>query len=348
MGKFDNAIKELSSQFTKDAILEIEKYFKTLYNPYKSLILYLDRQGNRFDLESIKMAELRRKEFKHSVTSLYDEVYISYRDNISIDEAKLEILRYKKNKATSKTNFIKKHGLQRGTKKFIEFQLSSASSSENIKQKLGSDKAWMSWNRERSRRCPEFYIKKGIAHTYEEATKLVSEYQLNTAGVNRRYYENLGIYESEIHDIIEIIRSKQVQHSRNRKFLKEKHGKNWKEYYEIASTKYRLRMEELKVWLPLDILEEWEKYKRLVLFYTRSSTKAESDLIEGLENRSSEFHLDHIFSIKHGFVFNVDPKIIGSPINLRIITRHKNCSKSANSDISLEELLDLYENYKNS
>lgn len=53
-------------------------------------------------------------------------------------------------------------------------------------------------------------------------------------------------------------------------------------------------------------------------------------------------HLDHIFSIKAGFVNNINPVIISSICNLRFISYKENISKKDRCDINLEELLVLY------
>ena len=48
---------------------------------------------------------------------------------------------------------------------------------------------------------------------------------------------------------------------------------------------------------------------------------------------------DHMYSVKDGFINNVDPKIISHPANCRLLCHSKNASKGAGSCISLDELL---------
>jgi hypothetical protein len=62
-----------------------------------------------------------------------------------------------------------------------------------------------------------------------------------------------------------------------------------------------------------------------------------------LGERSRDKHLDHIYSILHGFRDGIDPIILGSIVNLRIIDSKMNQSKSMNSDFTKEELMKLYE-----
>ena len=58
--------------------------------------------------------------------------------------------------------------------------------------------------------------------------------------------------------------------------------------------------------------------------------------------RSSLYHIDHIYSVADGFRNNIDPKIISSICNLRLIDSEYNLKKGSKSDISIEELLENY------
>jgi len=64
-----------------------------------------------------------------------------------------------------------------------------------------------------------------------------------------------------------------------------------------------------------------------------------------LKRGRNKFHLDHIYSIIDGFNNSVPPKIIASPINLRMLTENKNVVKNGNSHMSLEQLYFLYEQF---
>lgn len=54
---------------------------------------------------------------------------------------------------------------------------------------------------------------------------------------------------------------------------------------------------------------------------------------------------DHIFSIREGYDFDIDPKIISHPANCQLLKHSKNISKNKKSSISLEELLTRIENF---
>ncbi len=93
--------------------------------------------------------------------------------------------------------------------------------------------------------------------------------------------------------------------------------------------------------IPDHQLNDFELYRRLVNRETSKSIR--ENKIEDINNRSKEFHLDHIFSIKMGFMKSILPQIIGSLINLRIIESYYNRTKNWKSDFTKEELFTLYE-----
>lgn len=115
--------------------------------------------------------------------------------------------------------------------------------------------------------------------------------------------------------------------SRQEKWMKTLYTNNTKE--ELYSWAKKLSESELT--------DLKEYYKEVSKYTKRAAHK-----VNNIELRSNDYHLDHIFSIKEGYKNNVDPKIIGSVVNLRIVTKSKNCSKKSNCDISLEELVEKY------
>jgi len=93
-------------------------------------------------------------------------------------------------------------------------------------------------------------------------------------------------------------------------------------------------------------IKKFNFYKESVYKETRITISKYKNLIENIELRGRNYHLDHIFSIIDGFNNNVDPKIIAHVINLRIVNYHKNCSKHKRSDITLNELLKKIEKFE--
>lgn len=54
---------------------------------------------------------------------------------------------------------------------------------------------------------------------------------------------------------------------------------------------------------------------------------------------------DHMYSVKEGFINNVDPSIISHPANCKLLVHSDNNKKKTTSSITLEELLDRIEKW---
>ncbi len=93
-------------------------------------------------------------------------------------------------------------------------------------------------------------------------------------------------------------------------------------------------------------IEEKEKYRTVVDILTSRNYIKYFYLINpsGLP-RNNKYHLDHIYSVANGFENNIHPKIISSPINLRIISKRRNMNKSYYSLYTKEELYFLYNQF---
>lgn len=317
-----------------------------------TILRFAIKMQSRWDVNKIKEAFVLGKELnKNKKTLFYDEQYVSLSNNVSLLQAREIIQDMKVKKTTNLQGFIVRHGEEKGKELFEKFKLTSKSSTDVIKQNLeikyGNQwqQEWINYNKNNSRRCSEFYISRNLASSEEEAKKLVIEYQLNTSGVHLEYYLNRGYSEQDIKDFLDIINAKKKLHKRNRNFLKQKYGNKWLEVYEKSAAEYRKKMEDRGAWIKLEDLDEWTKYRSRVEFLTEQSIRLE--VIPNIENRSNEWHLDHIFSIKQGFVCFVEPEIIASPVNLRIISQIQNCSKQARCDISLKDLYCSYTKWKN-
>lgn len=57
---------------------------------------------------------------------------------------------------------------------------------------------------------------------------------------------------------------------------------------------------------------------------------------------------DHMISIKDGFRFGIDPKLIAHPANCKLMVHSENISKNKNSSITIEELIERINNWGNS
>lgn len=87
---------------------------------------------------------------------------------------------------------------------------------------------------------------------------------------------------------------------------------------------------------------EYELYRTAVWRFSNRSFK--KYMIGQIRDRHN--HLDHILSIVDGFKYKVPAEILGSICNLRIICGQVNRKKSYRSDITVEQLLERYNNEK--
>lgn len=90
--------------------------------------------------------------------------------------------------------------------------------------------------------------------------------------------------------------------------------------------------------IPDDLVSDRDLYYRKVIACTNKTVRN----YPHLQERTSEFHLDHKYSIRQGFVNGVNPEIIGSIHNLEILSASENCSKRADCSISLNELVEAH------
>lgn len=97
--------------------------------------------------------------------------------------------------------------------------------------------------------------------------------------------------------------------------------------------------------IPIESIEEFTKYSKKVRYLTRSTFMRHKKIIDGYELKeidSKNYHLDHIYSISDGFINKIDPEIISSYHNLRVIRRVDNLEKGRKSDIELDYLIKIY------
>lgn len=95
----------------------------------------------------------------------------------------------------------------------------------------------------------------------------------------------------------------------------------------------------------LETKTEYKEYVRLVLIKTYRSIKKNSSKIENWKSKKEKegYSLDHKYSIKEGFLNNIDPGIIGHYKNLEVILFKENSSKKTKCSITLDELLSKME-----
>lgn len=88
--------------------------------------------------------------------------------------------------------------------------------------------------------------------------------------------------------------------------------------------------------------DNFDLYMFEVIRLTEITYRDNKSIIDPHSYRGSDYHLDHIFSKYDGFINNIDPKIISSKVNLKMVKSTYNLSKGKKSDISLIELMERY------
>jgi len=102
--------------------------------------------------------------------------------------------------------------------------------------------------------------------------------------------------------------------------------------------------------VPDELLSLYSIYKRKVFHFTHKAKKIKFKKEElskrGKSGMDGALQIDHIYSIFEGFINNISPEIIGHPANLQLTTWEYNDDKKSKSDITLNELYELIDDYK--
>jgi hypothetical protein len=114
----------------------------------------------------------------------------------------------------------------------------------------------------------------------------------------------------------------------------------------IKKDEIRKTMEEKGLWIPLDLVSDFELYKRAVCGITQKNVHLIPNYDPSIRGRCSlaedNHQIDHILSITDGFKQGIAPEILGSIANLRFIPWQDNLSKWSDSHITAEELIELF------
>jgi len=108
------------------------------------------------------------------------------------------------------------------------------------------------------------------------------------------------------------------------------------EWYDITIRKTH---EDLGLWVTRSNRTDWSRYKQNVKRITQRNW-----LLHGYEYNKGLYddHLDHKYSIYNGFKYNVPVEVIGSIVNLQILSARENQTKRESNSITLEQLVTEY------
>lgn len=91
----------------------------------------------------------------------------------------------------------------------------------------------------------------------------------------------------------------------------------------------------------------FKRYRRLVDMFTKELdiSKLQHSCKRGLSGTPGAYQLDHMYSVKDGWLNDIPAHIVGSIANVKFIPWEDNLRKSAKSSITKEELLERYQCY---
>lgn len=309
--------------------------------------------------------------------SPYNPDWVMVRDNCSREEAEKIIADYKRSKATTLENFIRKHGEEKGRELFAKFQKTSVSRKpEMFKTKEEYDY----FNRSNTPRCPEYWLSRNLATSISEARELVSNYQLTNSGTHLNFYLERGYSRDEaIKILLEINKRKIVKFAKiSYKYLmNEKKLSTYEAYLINSLIKGKLFKDNLillnnldfkwynnylkskdKIDFVLDNLQytlellkqcdikqsDFTIYRTIVLSLSQEHDLSDLKGYKEVDEYGRVYEMDHIYSVKDGYDNQVDPLIVASKQNLRFIPKSDNGKKWKHSHITLTELLKRIQN----
>lgn len=127
--------------------------------------------------------------------------------------------------------------------------------------------------------------------------------------------------------------------------LREKYGS---ETYNNPDKTRKTRIEN-KTQISGDIINDFIDYKKIVVNRTITIYRNNEDIInpEKFKRSKKDYHIDHLFSIKQGFLEDLPIEIISHPCNLHMIFYKDNLKKQDECWITKEELLSNIITYEN-
>lgn len=113
-----------------------------------------------------------------------------------------------------------------------------------------------------------------------------------------------------------------------------------KEWWQDRSEKQRATAEANGNWTPLGGKWDYRTYRVHAVYVTEKIYKTNKDQInpDDLKRGRSDYHIDHIYSIRDAFLNGVSIEVVSHPCNLRMLKESENKRKNGRSDITLEEL----------
>lgn len=214
--------------------------------------------------------------------------------------------------------------------------------------------------REYEKKCPvcdKPHNNQGLTCSNNCAWELKKETYLKSCGAehnfcknseNRILWEDRIFLESGVTNIFQLDTVKE----KCKKTLYERYGVYYTGQILDKRVKHRITLEDKGILVPLCDMNEYNIYRNNVLSFTAYNLRVFGEKYLG-ENynknigiTSTNDHIDHIYSIHHGYINKIPSYIIGSIVNLRIMSSRDNISKKTRCDISKDDLLKTFEEFE--
>jgi len=179
-----------------------------------------------------------------------------------------------------------------------------------------------------------------------------SEHNFSKNSISRKKFEKKLLKEE---GIINPAQRNEVREKIKKTFRKKYNGIDNPFGVKEIRDQIRRDKEEQGIWIPLSELSEFQIYRINVQSITKESIKNYGEkylnkiylleLNKDISGWKEKWAIDHIYSIYEGFKNKISPEIIGSIINIQIITFSENCKKQKTSHISLHTLNKRYNKF---
>lgn len=194
-------------------------------------------------------------------------------------------------------------------------------------------------------------IKKALKNIPPEVKHLQQLQRIATATSNDSYKKSVQKRETTckaLYGDVKYNNSKKISQTKlnwsneqRQKFLLNlKAGLGGKNLHEFSTDetwiKRRKRLEAMGKLIPLELLDPWKRYKKMVRMLTEKVYKQNKDVINPTnlprKTGGDGFHLDHKIPIAYGFVSGIPPEQIAALENLQMLPWLDNISKGKKYD----------------
>jgi|694.fasta_scaffold64325_7 hypothetical protein len=242
--------------------------------------------------------------------------------------------------------YIEKYGEEEGLAKFNKrkenLQNRFDVEIKNVQQKLNCsyDEAYeycCQRRRSCSPRTVDYWLNRG--HSLEDAKKLVSKFSKESSPRSIYYWIRIGYTEEEAK-----LKVSEYQDNNSISAIMKRYGCDKFEALDIQeSILEKTKKTNIQNKKSVEIGDEYAffVYKKEVQRETKKTLRLYKDTFVKTDKSQT---LDHMYSVFWGFYNDVPPKIIGSIYNLRYVSQSENSKKRSNCSITLETLLEKYEN----